>query len=103
MESYEDILKQYNFNQSSPNAIDYGSYVSQGEDGREAFFRAVEKALPPVFSRETASRTIGGLISAKSMCNADSLGIGPVGKVRVGSKIGYTRESFMVWLRGRVR
>ena len=67
------------------------------------FFKEVEKTLPPVFSREYASKVIGGLLSAKTMSNEDSLGKGPSKKVKVGNKIGYTREAFMEWLRTKVR
>lgn len=71
--------------------------------GSEPFFKAVEQALPAVFTREVASQAIGGLISPKTMSNEDSLGRGPAGKVRIGSKVGYTREAFIVWLRGKLR
>lgn len=79
-------------------------YCSQSFDkgvGSEKFFNAIEKELPPVFSRETASKVIGGLISAKTMANEDCLGTGPSEKVRLGTKVGYTRESFMHWLKAK--
>lgn len=71
--------------------------------GTEKFFSAIEKELPPVFSRETASKAIGGLISAKTMSNEDSLGKGPSEKVKIGGKVGYTKESFMTWLRRKLK
>ena len=71
--------------------------------GSEAFFQEIEKSLTPVVSRAEASRITGGLISAKTLSNEDSLRKGPQGRVRVGSKIGYTRESFMTYLRRKIR
>ena len=71
--------------------------------GTEEFFQAVEKALPPVVSRAEASRVTGGLISAKTLSNEDALRKGPQGKIRLGSKVGYTREAFMAYLRQKVR
>ena len=81
----------------------YANQLFTQNIGSEAFFTAVENSLPPVFTREVAAQAIGGLISVKTMSNEDSLGRGPVGKVRIGSKVGYTREAFMVWLRGKLR
>ena len=71
--------------------------------GSDDFFQTIEKALPPVFSRAEASRITGGLISAKTLSNEDALRKGPKGKIRVGSKVGYTREAFMAYLRRKVR
>lgn len=82
--------------------LPYCSQLFNKGVGTQNFFDAIEKELPPVFSREIASQTIGGLISAKTMSNEDSLGKGPLEKVRIGSKVGYTRESFMAWLRNKL-
>ena len=71
--------------------------------GSRQFFSALEKALPPVFTRKTASEAIGGLISPKTMSNDDALGRGPSGKVRVGNKVGYEKASFLHWLKSRIR
>lgn len=70
--------------------------------GTEAFFRAIEKELPPVVSRAEASRITGGLISAKTLSNEDALRKGPSERVRVGSKVGYTRASFVNYLRKKM-
>lgn len=83
--------------------IPYCSQLFNKGVGTQNFFDAIEKELPPVFSREIASKTIGGLISAKTLSNEDSLGTGPAGKVKIGCKVGYTREAFMTWLRGKVK
>ena len=71
--------------------------------GSRQFFAALEKNLPPVFTRKTASEAIGGLISPKTMSNDDTLGRGPSGKVRVGNKVGYEKASFLLWLKNKIR
>ena len=71
--------------------------------GDEIFFDQLRKELPPVFTREFASEKIGRIFSAKSMSNADALGTGPAVKVRIGKKIGYERDSFLQWLRGKIK
>lgn len=71
--------------------------------GDDVFFDQLRKELPPVFTREFASEKIGRIFSAKSMSNADALGIGPSVKVRIGKKIGYERDSFIQWLRGKMK
>ena len=63
----------------------------------------MRKELTPVFTREFASEKIGRIFSAKSMSKADALGTGPAVKVRIGNKIGYERDSFIRWLRGKMK
>ncbi len=69
----------------------------------EDFFKALERELPPMVSRAEASRATGGLISVKTLSNNDALHTGPCGKIRVGSKVGYTRESFIAYLRNKLQ
>lgn len=71
--------------------------------GSEAFFRAIERECQPLVSRAEASRITGGLVSVKTLSNEDSLRKGPHERVRIGSKIGYTREAFMAYLRGKTK
>lgn len=68
----------------------------------EIFLQSLENALPPVVSRAEASRLTGGLISAKTLSNEDALGKGPRDRIRIGSKIGYTRGAFMEYLRRKI-
>lgn len=70
--------------------------------GTDRFFDALEKELPPVFTRDAASKCMGGLLSAKTMSNADAMGMGPSVRVRVGKKVAYERTSFMTWLRQKL-
>ena len=70
--------------------------------GTDRFFDAIEKELPPVFTRDVASKCMGGLLTPKTMSNADALGTGPSVRVRLGKKIASERASFMHWLRKRL-
>lgn len=69
----------------------------------EVFFDQLRKELPPVFTRKFASEKIGRIFSVKSMSNADALGTGPAVKVKIGKKIGYERDSFLQYLRGKMK
>ena len=60
----------------------------------------LEKSLPAILSRTEVPKLTGGLISAGRLANLDCLGQGPK-SIRCGRKIGYTRESFICWLRSR--
>lgn len=71
--------------------------------GSRQFFNAIEQELPPVFTRQTASKAIGGLIFVKTFSNLDRLCQGPPVKVQMGSRVGYERVTFMQWLKTRIR
>jgi len=85
---------------AEPVKNDY-AYVTPQLD--KDFFTTLEKELPPIFTRQMAAQKTGGLISAKTLANLDSLERGPSVKVRVGTKVGYERASFLQWLRGRMK
>ena len=59
--------------------------------GTEEFFKAIDKALPPVVSRAELSRLTGGLIAAKTLSNEDALRKVPREHVRAGSKADNSR------------
>ena len=69
----------------------------------EDISKALERELLSIVSWAEASRATGGLISAKTLSNNDALHIGPCGKIRVGSKVGYTRASFIAYLRSKLK
>lgn len=71
--------------------------------GSSQFFKAIERELPPVFTRQVASQAIGGLMSPKTLSNLDALNQGPQVKVHLGNRVGYERDSFLQWLRDRLR
>ena len=43
----------------------------------------------------------GGLLNARTLANADSLGIGPKGRVKVGRKVAYPVESLVAWMQSK--
>lgn len=71
--------------------------------GTEEFFKAIEKALPPVVFRAELARITGGLISVKTLSNEDALQKGPRERVRAGSKVGYSKASAMAYLCNKLR
>lgn len=64
----------------------------------ENFFKGLEEALPPVFTRKTASRMTGGLFTPRTLSNLDAAGKGPASKIRVGKNIIYEKLDFIEWL-----
>lgn len=67
----------------------------------KTIIEALREALPPTFSRQVAAKAMAGIISAGRLKNLDSQGKGP-GGVHIGRTMAYERESFLVWLSGRI-
>ena len=65
----------------------------------ESIFAKIGQSLPPVFTRDVAVKSLGGLIQAKTLSNIDNRGEGPMSKVRIGKKVLYEREDFIDWLK----
>lgn len=61
-------------------------------------FDELRNQLPPIFTRETASKMIGGIFSPKTLSNRDAAGKGPSNKVYIGKKVAYRKEAFIQWL-----
>ena len=40
----------------------------------------------------------GGILNARSLANADCLGTGPKGRVRIGRKVAYPVNSLISWM-----
>jgi len=59
------------------------------------------QALPPFFTRQTAAKMLGGLISPGTLANLDSEGQGPPVKVKLGRKVAYERSAFVDWFLSR--
>jgi len=62
----------------------------------------LRKELPPIFTRQTASRMIGGIFSAKTLSNLDAAGKGPGIKQHIGKKAVYGKEDFLIWLQEKL-
>jgi hypothetical protein len=58
--------------------------------------------MPPAFTRKTACKLMGGLLSPGTLANLDSAGAGPRG-IRAGKAVLYERESFLEWLGKRMK
>ena len=69
------------------------------ETAVESIFTKIGQSLPPVFTRDVAVKSLGGLIQAKTLSNIDNRGEGPMSKVRIGKKVLYEREDFIDWLK----
>jgi hypothetical protein len=53
----------------------------------------------PYVARELVERFSGGLVKAKTLANADSLGTGPKGAIRFGKrKIAYPKDALAEWI-----
>ena len=67
------------------------------------FLASLEKSLPALFDRETASKSLGGTLSPKTLSNSDAHGNGPRIKMKLGKKIVYELTAFLEWLGSRLR
>lgn len=62
----------------------------------------LRKLLPPIFTRQTASKAMGGLFSPKTLSNLDAAGKGPASKQHIGKKAVYFKEDFLSWLQEKL-
>lgn len=69
---------------------------------REVFMEILRQELPPVFTRRTACKVMGGWMSEGTLANRSSAGTGP-DCIRVGRKILYYRENFINWVEGQIQ
>lgn len=67
-----------------------------------SFIDELRKELPPIFTRQTASKMIGGIFSPKTLSNLDAAGKGPTSKQHIGKKAVYFKEDFLSWLQERL-
>lgn len=58
--------------------------------------------LPPTMARTDAPRLLGGLVSSKTLANADSNGTGPQGRFKLGRKVGYQTHLLLAWLQEKM-
>jgi hypothetical protein len=56
--------------------------------------------LPPMFTRQEATKHLGGIFHFRTLRNLDYKGRGPTGKQHLGrNKVIYFRDNFIEWLR----
>lgn len=48
--------------------------------------------------QQQLDRFSGGILNARTLANADCLGTGPKGRVRIGRKVAYPVESLIQWM-----
>lgn len=60
----------------------------------------LKEQLPPIFSRETASKMLGGIFSPKTLSNFDAAKKGPPKRIKFGKKVAYEKNDFIEWLEG---
>jgi predicted DNA-binding transcriptional regulator AlpA len=63
-------------------------------------FTDLAKELPPIIARDHVEKLLGGVISAKTLANLDSIGTGPK-RMRIGRKVAYRTEDLLDWLASR--
>ena len=54
--------------------------------------------LPPIIARKSVESFFGGLISAKTLSNADSAGFGPEAAFKIGPNVAYRTDFLLRWL-----
>jgi hypothetical protein len=54
--------------------------------------------LPPVIARKDVERFLGGIVTRKTLANADARGDGPETTYAVGRNVVYRREALLEWL-----
>lgn len=64
----------------------------------EEFRQLLLNKLPPVVARKDVERQLGGVVSMKTLANADSSGKGPLGAYMVGRSVVYPAESLVRWI-----
>ncbi len=72
--------------------------MNQKELEIEVFRKLLLEGLPPVIARKDAEKFLGGMISSKTLANADSLGEGPRSAYKVGKNIVYPTIGLVEWL-----
>ena len=69
---------------------------------RNAILEQLGRELPVLVSRKDVPKFLGGMISSCYLANLDCVGEGPP-RVRLGRRVGYTREGLLAWLESRIR
>ena len=67
------------------------------------FISLASNGLPPIIARKKVAYYFGGAISSKTLANADSLGVGPKGRLKIGREIAYPTPALLEWLDNRTK
>jgi len=67
------------------------------------FIDQLRKELPPIWDRVMTTQLTGGVVNARTLANLMSNGEGPSGTYVMKRKIIITRDSFLEWLRSRIK
>lgn len=65
------------------------------------YIETMSRKLPPVIARKAAPDFLGGVVSCKTLRNADSAGAGPEVAYEIGRTVAYKTESLLRWVVGR--
>lgn len=57
--------------------------------------------LPPIIARVEVQKLLGGVICSKTLANADSLGTGPKGRIKIGRRVAYDTQELLTWLESK--
>lgn len=64
----------------------------------EEFRQLLLNRLPPIVARKDVGKQLGGVITMKTLANADASGRGPLGTYVVGRSIVYRSEALVDWI-----
>lgn len=65
---------------------------------QQEFAEILSSGLPPMVARKSVEQFLGGVVSTKTLANADAKGEGPEVAYAVGRSIVYRREALVDWL-----
>lgn len=65
---------------------------------RQELLAILADELPPVIARKDVERFLGGIVTRKTLANADARGQGPQDAYAVGRSVVYRRESLLEYL-----
>jgi len=54
-----------------------------------------------IVSRSKVGEFSGGILNPKSLANADSAGVGPAGRIRIGRLVAYDIDQLILWMESR--
>lgn len=65
---------------------------------KEMLLEKLKEELPPIMARKNLGRLTGGMLHPRTIANLDAENRGPSGKIRIGRKVGFTRDGILDWL-----